>query len=412
MSGSSALSSRRGARSDPQQTKEWCARTMCAAARSCGASTPIPRGAGRIGNEDLGETYWVANGNTGVWAHLTGDEDSASLRYPWKRRHRDTLRWTPDPGRNLFDRVLVAVDLKTARASGNSSSSNHPMELGHDIGAEYGDIPSNGPSRQGGIGRLPSRAGSTVFDRSDRPAGLCRSRSGRLAAVGRARRKEVRPPGVPARRLQYARNYSSATNHDLPAGTAAAGARFLQGATRWCPSRSLRAGSATPNGIPRAIRSGTDTTAVGFGTTPTPTPLHAIGDNTPGCARMAVQPGEYSGYPIHQGSPDRNSASCWDTALRCAAGAPQKAERARQARNRRGHASPPQALRRLTQGCRSRKRLRDLLALIDLDQGAGEVAGAHGGTPTRCRNHPAIKARHPKTGQAQTRGAGGLAITK
>src|SRR5712691_3725053 len=71
----------------------------------------IPR-PGEFGNETWENNSWANNGNTGVWAHITVDEELGLVYIPVETPTSDYYGGHR-PGNNLFAESLVAVDLKT-----------------------------------------------------------------------------------------------------------------------------------------------------------------------------------------------------------------------------------------------------------------------------------------------------------
>src|SRR5262249_3592545 len=71
----------------------------------------IPR-PGEFGNETWENGSWAINGNTGVWAHITVDEELGLVYIPVETPTSDYYGGHR-PGNNLFAESLVAVDLKT-----------------------------------------------------------------------------------------------------------------------------------------------------------------------------------------------------------------------------------------------------------------------------------------------------------
>src|SRR5258706_13393460 len=71
----------------------------------------IPR-PGEFGNETWENNSWANNGNTGVWAHITVDEELGRVYIPVEPPTSDYYG-RPPPGVNLFAENLVAADPKT-----------------------------------------------------------------------------------------------------------------------------------------------------------------------------------------------------------------------------------------------------------------------------------------------------------
>jgi outer membrane protein assembly factor BamB len=85
----------------------------------------IPR-PGEFGNETWENNSWAINGNTGVWAHMTVDEDLGLVYIPVETPSSD-FYGGHRPGNNLFAESLVAVDLKTGVRKWHFQFVHHPI---------------------------------------------------------------------------------------------------------------------------------------------------------------------------------------------------------------------------------------------------------------------------------------------
>src|SRR5215813_1924219 len=85
----------------------------------------IPR-PGEFGNDTWGDNSWVNNGNTGVWAHITVDEELGLVYIPVETPTSDYYGGHR-PGANLFAESLVAVDLKTGVRKWHFQFVHHPI---------------------------------------------------------------------------------------------------------------------------------------------------------------------------------------------------------------------------------------------------------------------------------------------
>src|SRR5467141_2708393 len=85
----------------------------------------IPR-PGEFGNETWENNSWVENGNTGVWAHITVDEELGLVYIPVETPSSDYYGGHR-PGNNLFAESLVAVDLKTGVRKWHFQFVHHPI---------------------------------------------------------------------------------------------------------------------------------------------------------------------------------------------------------------------------------------------------------------------------------------------
>src|SRR6266853_1896129 len=85
----------------------------------------IPR-PGEFGNETWENNSWVENGNTGVWAHITVDEELGLVYIPVETPSSDYYGGHR-PGANLFAESMVAVDLKTGVRKWHFQFVHHPI---------------------------------------------------------------------------------------------------------------------------------------------------------------------------------------------------------------------------------------------------------------------------------------------
>ena len=81
---------------------------------------------GEFGNETWENNSWVENGNTGVWAHITVDEDLGTVYVPVETPTSD-FYGGHRPGNNLFAESLVALDLKTGQRKWHFQFVHHPI---------------------------------------------------------------------------------------------------------------------------------------------------------------------------------------------------------------------------------------------------------------------------------------------
>src|SRR4029453_1055025 len=85
----------------------------------------IPR-PGDFGNESWKEDSWAFNGNVGVWAQITVDED-LGLAYLPVETPTSAYYGGHRPGDNLFGESLVCVDLKTGQRKWHFQLVHHPL---------------------------------------------------------------------------------------------------------------------------------------------------------------------------------------------------------------------------------------------------------------------------------------------
>jgi quinoprotein glucose dehydrogenase len=373
----------------------------------------IPR-PGEFGNETWENNSWAENGNTGVWAHITVDEDLGLVYIPVETPSSD-FYGGHRPGANLFAESLVAVDLKTGVRKWHFQFVHHPIWNWDMTSAPIlADITVNGrpvkavsvASKQGWLYVFDRVTGQPVWPIEERPVPQSDVPGEKTSAT-----QPFPPDG-----LNYARNYLKVPD-DLIDFTPELRQQALDFLKRYkvVPSPFAPGVVGDAKGTLGAIVAGTATNWPGFGYDPDTHTAFMPAGNTPGVRSLVTPPGEFSDIRYVQGVTGQEFRVVLGPGDCCAAGAPQTAARARQARNPAvANASPPPGgfggLN--VQGLPISKPPYGLLAAIDLDKGQLKWQVAHGDTPDQVRNHPALKGLDiPKTGQAQTSGVG-LAITK
>jgi quinoprotein glucose dehydrogenase len=373
----------------------------------------IPR-PGEFGNETWENNSWAENGNTGVWAHITVDEDLGLVYIPVETPSSD-FYGGHRPGANLFAESLVAVDLKTGVRKWHFQFVHHPIWNWDMTSAPIlADITVNGrpvkavsvASKQGWLYVFDRVTGQPVWPIEERPVPQSDVPGEKTSAT------QPFPPDA----LNYARNFLKLPE-DLIDFTPELRQQALDFLKRYkvVPSPFAPGVLGDAKGTLGAIVAGTATNWPGFGYDPDTHTAFMPAGNTPGVRSLVAPPGEFSDIRYVQGIAGQQFREVLGPGDCCAAGAPQTAERARQARNpAAANASPPPGgfggLN--VQGLPISKPPYGVLAAIDLDKGQLKWQVAHGDTPDQVRNHPALKGLDiPKTGQAQTSGVG-LAITK
>jgi quinoprotein glucose dehydrogenase len=372
----------------------------------------IPR-PGEFGNETWENNSWAENGNTGVWAHMTVDEDLGLVYIPVETPTSD-FYGGHRPGANLFAESLVAVDLKTGVRKWHYQLVHHPIWNWDMTSAPIlADITVNGrpvkavsvATKQGWLYVFDRVTGQPVFPIEERPAPQSDVPGEKTAAT-----QPYPPEG-----LQYARNFLKVPD-DVIDFTPELRQKALDYLKRYKVVESPFAPGVLGDtkGILGAIVAGTATNWPGFGYDPETHTAFMPAGNTPSVRSLVAPPGEFSDIRYVQGVAGLQFREILGPGDCCAAGAPQTAARARQARNPAVDASPPPGgfggLN--VEGLPISKPPYGLLAAIDLDKGQLKWQAAHGDTPDQVRNHPALKGLNiPKTGQAQTSGVG-LAVTK
>jgi quinoprotein glucose dehydrogenase len=85
----------------------------------------IPR-PGEFGNDTWENGSWATNGNTGIWTHITVDEELGLVYLPVESPTSD-MYGGERPGNNLFGESLVCVDLKTGQRKWHFQIVHHPI---------------------------------------------------------------------------------------------------------------------------------------------------------------------------------------------------------------------------------------------------------------------------------------------
>jgi len=85
----------------------------------------IPR-PGEFGNDTWENGSWATNGNTGIWTHITVDEELGLVYLPVESPTSD-MYGGERPGNNLFGESLVCVDLKTGQRRWHFQIVHHPI---------------------------------------------------------------------------------------------------------------------------------------------------------------------------------------------------------------------------------------------------------------------------------------------
>jgi len=374
----------------------------------------IPR-PGEFGNETWENNSWVNNGNTGVWAHITVDEELGLVYIPVETPTSDYYGGHR-PGANLFAESLVAVDLKTGVRKWHFQFVHHPIWNWDMTSAPIlSDINVNGrlvkavsvASKQGWLYVFDRVTGQPVFPIEERPVPQ--------SDVPGEKTSPTQP--FPPDGLRYARNFLNVPD-DLIDFTPELRQKALDNLKRYkvVPSPFAPGVLSDVKGTLGAIVAGTATNWPGFGYDPETHIAYMPAGNTPGLRSLVAPPGEFSDIRFVQGVAGQQFREVLGPGDCCAAGAPQTAARARLARTNPAAANaspPPGGFGGLNvEGLPISKPPYGLLAAIDLDKGQLKWQVPHGDTPDAVRNHAALKGLDvPKTGQAQTSGVG-LVVTK
>jgi quinoprotein glucose dehydrogenase len=374
---------------------------------------PIPK-PGEPGNNTWEDNSWAVNGNTGVWTHISVDEELGLVFLPVETPSSDYYGGHR-PGDNLYAESLVAVDLKTGALRWYFQLVHHPI-WNWDISSApiLADINVNGrpikavaqPTKQGWLYVFNRVTGQPVWPIEERPVPQSDVPGEKTAA------RQPFPPD----QLRYSRN-EFRVPEDVVDFTPQVRAKALDVLKRYKVVTSPFAPGAIGdvNGTLGAIVNGTATNWPGGAYDPETHTAFLPTGNTPGVRSLTTPPAEFSDIRFIAGVGGRPFQMILGPGDCCAADAPQTAERARQARNpANANASPPAGgfggLN--VEGLPLSKPPYGLLSAIDLDKGQVKWQTPHGDTPDIVRNHPALRGMNiPKTGQAQTSGVGVL-VTK
>ena len=331
----------------------------------------IPR-PGEFGNETWENDSWADNGNTGVWAHITVDEDLGLVYLPVETPTSDYYGGHR-PGANLFAESLVAVDLKTGVRKWHFQFVHHPIWNWDMTSAPIlADITVNGrpvkavavATKQGWLYVFDRVTGQPVWPIEERPVPQSDVPGEKTSAT------QPFPPDA----LRYARNFLKVPD-DLIDFTPELRQQALEYLKRYkvVPSPFAPGVLGDTKGILGAIVAGTATNWPGFGYDPETHTAFMPAGNTPGVRSLVAPPGEFSDIRYVQGIAGQQFREILGPGDCCAAGAAPDRERgrARRAIRPRQCTAARRRLRRLEhRGAADRpSRPTALLAAIDLDKG-------------------------------------------
>ena len=376
----------------------------------------IPR-PGEFGNDTWLNDSWKNNGNTGVWAQITVDEDLGLVYLPVESPTSD-FYGGDRPGNNLFGESLVCVDLKTGQRKWHYQIVHHPI-WDYDLSSAplLADITVNGRAIKAVA--LPSKeAFLYVFDRvTGLPVWPIEERPVPKGSVpgewySPTQPFPTRPPAyarqavtvdelidfTPEMREQAIRNfrlYDTGPMFTPPAlAKARRPARRPDG--RDAQRRHQLAGRRLRSRAAHGVSSGLQ--------------CRARADRAGRTAqRVRVR---YSICDGHGGGAVRGTRGTRVRQRRRCAAAPSSGAGRRPPLPRPPGVAPPDrpANPLVVEGLPLVKPPYGLLSAINLDRGELTWQVAHGDTPDNVRNHPLLKGLTiPKTGQS---GAVGLVITK
>jgi quinoprotein glucose dehydrogenase len=370
----------------------------------------IPR-PGEFGNETWENNSWAINGNTGVWSHMTVDEELGLVYIPVETPTSDYYGGHR-PGSNLFAESLVAVDLKTGVRKWHFQFVHHPIwNWDMTTAPILADINVNGRAVKA-VAVASKQGWLYVFDRTNgQPVWPIEEKPVPQSDVPGEKTAATQPH--PSEKLRYSRNVINGPD-DLVDFTPELKAQAQEVLKRYKNVQSPFAPGVVgdPNGILGAIIPGTATNWPGFGYDPELHIAFMPTGNTMGVRTLVQPPGEFSDIRYVSGirGQFRDILGPGDC---CAVGNPMTEQRARAARG--ANANAPAGFpggTPLVQGIPITKPPYGMLSAIDLDKGEVKWQTPHGDTPDVVRNSPALRGINiPKTGQAQTSGVG-LVITK
>jgi quinoprotein glucose dehydrogenase len=370
---------------------------------------------GEFGIETWQDDSWAVNGNTGVWSHVTVDEELGLAYLPVETPSSD-FYGGHRPGNNLFAESVVCVDLKTGQRKWHFQLVHHPI-WNFDISAApiLADITVNGraikavaqPSKQGFL---------YVFDRvTGQPVWPIEERAVEQSTVPGEKTSATQP--FPTKPPAYARNFIKVPD-DLIDFTPELRAQALEIVKRYKVGTS----PFTPpilgnvNGLLGALGAGTATNWPGSAYDPETHTVYAQAANLGFSVRSLVEPpAGFSDIRYASGVAGRPFQVVLGPGDCCAADGNRRAAA--------GQGPPPPAGAAPApagegggavnvQGLPLVKPPYGVLSAINLDRGELVWQVPHGDTPDNIRNHPALKGLNiPKTGQAGTAGVG-LMVTK
>ncbi len=366
---------------------------------------------GEFGNDTWENGSWADNGNTGVWTHISADEDLGLVYLPVETPSSDYYGGHR-PGNNLFGESLVAVDLRTGQRRWHFQLIHHPI-WNFDMSSMpiLADINVNGraikavavPTKQGYLYVFDRVTGQPVWPIEERPVPQ--------SDVPGEKTSATQP--FPPDKLRYNRNFLKLPD-DLIDFTPELRAQALEAIKRYRyePNPFTPGSIADVKGRLGSIVSPTATNWPGGGYDPELHIAFAPAGNVMGVRALRTPPAEFSDIRYVAGVNGRPFQVILGPGDCCAADAPLTAQRAKEAKE------PPVARDRgdgaqlAVQGLPISKPPYGLLAAIDLDKGELKWQTPHGDTPDNIRNNPALKGLNiPKTGQPGTWGVG-LLVTK
>jgi quinoprotein glucose dehydrogenase len=384
----------------------------------------IPR-PGEFGNDTWENDSWAVNGNTGVWAGVSVDEELGLVYLPVETPTSD-FYGGHRPGNNLFAESIVCVDLATGQRKWHFQLVHHPL-WNYDMSSApiLADITVNGRAikavavggKQGALYVFDRLTGEPVWPIDERPVPA--------SDVPGETASPTQP--FPTKPPAYARNYLKVPD-DLIDFTPALRAEALEAVKRykvgpWMYNPPIL---GNVNGLLGAINMGNavgGTNWPGIAYDPEMHTVFAQANNAGLTAGSLVEPpAGFSDIRYVSGVAGRQFQAVFGPGDCCAADSPRAIAQAEAARA--AAAAPPAAAPAggggggggggglSVQGLPLVKPPYGTLTAINLDRGEIVWQVAHGDTPDNVRNHPALRGLTiPKTGQVGTGGVGSM-VTK
>ena len=373
---------------------------------------------GEFGGETWENESWASNGNTGVWAQMTVDEDAGLAYLPVETPTSD-FYGGHRPGDNLFAETLVAVDLKTGVRKWHFQLVHHPV-WDHDISSAplLVDITVDGkpikavaqPTKQGWLYMFDRITGKpiwpmpeTAVPQSDVPG-----------------EKTAKTQPIPSKPPAYARTFVKIPDEviDFTPAMRAEGLSILK-RYRTDQSPFVPYILGDQNGMLGALNignTGGGTNWPGAGLDPEIKVAYLPASNSGVTAGSLVEgPPGFSDIRYLAGVKGQEFREREGPGFGSSADAPRRPEApappAAAPPAAAGAATPAPAAPGLNvQGLPIVKPPYGVLSAIDLNKGELMFQVPHGETPDLVRNHPSLKGiTIPKTGQ---NGAVGLVITR
>jgi len=363
---------------------------------------------GEVGGDTWEQESWASNGNTGVWAHITVDQEAGIAYLPVETPSSD-FYGGHRPGDNLFAESLVAVDLKTGVRKWHFQFIHHGI-WDHDMSSApmLVDIVVDGkpikavacPSKQGWLYMFDRISGKPIWPMPETP----------VPQSDVPGEKAAKTQPIPSKPPAYARTFVKIPDDviDFTPALRAEGLNILKRyRTDQSPYVPYILGDI--NGLLGSVNignTGGGTNWPGAGLDPETKVAYLPASNSGVSVGSLVEgPPGYSDIKYLAGMKGTEFRLRDGPGFGSAADAPRTEANAAIAGA--GLPAPP-ALN--VQGMSIVKPPYGVLAAIDLNKGDLMWQVPHGDTPDVVRNHPLLKGMNiPKTGQ---NGAVGLVITR